>query len=128
MRLLLDRHLLLWAVAEPHRLDATTQAALEDPENEVLFSASIWEIAIKARLGRPDFAFRLLDIMEAALEIGFLELTVRARAAALVAKMPLLHRDPFDRLLIARAITEPARFYTAEGLLPPYSELVTLVG
>jgi PIN domain nuclease of toxin-antitoxin system len=129
MRLLLDTHLLLWAVAEPQHLDAVTRAALEAAENEVLFSAaSIWEIAIKARLGRPDFAFRPEEILDAALESDFVELPVRARAATLVAGLPLRHRDPFDRLLIAQAISEPVRLYTADPLLPPYSELVTLVG
>jgi PIN domain nuclease of toxin-antitoxin system len=128
MRLLLDTHLLLWAMADPDRLDSVTRTALEDPENEVLFSAaSVWEIAIKSRLGRTDFAFRPQQILQAAQEAGFVELPVRARAATLVADLPLHHRDPFDRLLIAQAISEPVRLYTADPLLPPYSELVTLV-
>ena len=128
MRLLLDTHLLLWALATPERLDAATRAALEDPDNEVLFSAaSIWEIAIKAGLGRVDFAFQPLQILQAAQETGFRELPVRARTAALVADLPLHHRDPFDRLLVAQAMSEPVRLYTADPLLPPYSELVTLV-
>lgn len=128
MRLLLDTHLLLWALAEPERLDATTRAALEDPDNEVLFSAaSLWEIAIKAKLGRPDFTFVPQQILQAALETGFAELPVRSAAAVLVADLPLHHRDPFDRLLVAQAISEPVRLYTADPLLPPYSELVTLV-
>jgi PIN domain nuclease of toxin-antitoxin system len=128
MRLLLDTHLLLWALAEPERLDATTCAALEDPDNEVLFSAaSLWEIAIKAKLGRPDFIFVPQQILQAALETGFAELPVRSAAAVLVADLPLHHRDPFDRLLVAQAISEPVRLYTADPLLPPYSELVTLV-
>ncbi|MBB5372707.1 type II toxin-antitoxin system VapC family toxin [Acidocella aromatica] len=129
MRLLLDTHLLLWALAEPDRLDATTRTALEDAGNEVLFSAaSLWEIAIKAGLGRPDFAFEPRQILCAALDTGFVELPVHADAAILVAKLPPHHRDPFDRLLIAQAMSEPVRFYTADPVLPPYSELVTLVG
>ncbi|HWX49630.1 MAG TPA: type II toxin-antitoxin system VapC family toxin [Roseomonas sp.] len=128
MRLLLDTHLLLWALVTPERLGAATRAALEDPDNEVLFSAaSIWEIAIKAGLGRADFAFQPLQILQAAQETGFRELPVRARTAALVADLPLHHRDPFDRLLVAHAISEPVRLYTADPLLLPYSELVTLV-
>ena len=128
MRLLLDTHLLLWALAEPNRLDAATRAVLEDANNEVLFSAaSIWEIAIKARLGRADFAFDLQQILRAALDTGFVELPIRSDATVLVAKLPPHHRDPFDRLLIAQAMSEPVRFYTADPLLPPYSELVTLV-
>ena len=129
MRLLLDTHLLLWALAEPERLDAQTKSALEDPGNEVLFSAaSLWEIAIKAGLGRADFNFDPQRVLQAALETGFVELPVCSAAAILVAKLPPHHRDPFDRLLIAQAMSEPVRFYTADPLLPPYSELVTLVG
>lgn len=128
MRVLLDTHVLLWALAEQDRLDPATRALLEDAETDVLFSAaSIWEIAIKARLGRPDFAARPQEIARAARETGFEELPVRAAAAALIADLPLHHRDPFDRLLVAQAITEPVRLYTADPLLPPYSELVTLI-
>lgn len=129
MRLLLDTNLLLWALATPERLDAATRAALEDPANEVLFSAaSLWEIAIKASLDRSDFAFDPEQILRAALDTGFVELPVRSSAAIRVAELPPHHRDPFDRLLVAQAISEPLRFYTADPLLPPYSELVTLVG
>jgi len=129
MRLLLDTHILLWALDTPARLDGGTRALLEDPANEVLFSAaSIWEIAIKARLGRADFPVRPDQIAQAARDTGFTELPVRADAAARVADLPLHHRDPFDRLLVAQAMLEPMRLYTADPLLPPYSELVTLVG
>jgi len=129
MRLLLDTHLLLWSLAEPHRLDAASRAAIEDPANEVLFSAaSLWEIAIKTGLGRRDFAFEPDQIHRAALDTGFIELPVRSDSAIRVARLPHHHRDPFDRLLVAQALTEPARLYTADPLLPPYSELVVLVG
>ena len=129
MRLLLDTHILLWALDTPARLDGGTRALLEDPANEVLFSAaSIWEIAIKARLGRTDFPMRPERIAQAARDTGFTELPVRADAAARVADLPLHHRDPFDRLLVAQAMVEPMRLYTADPLLPPYSELVSLVG
>ncbi len=128
MRLLLDTHLLLWALAEPERLGNVTRGALEDTGNEVLFSAaSLWEIAIKADLGRPDFAFDPQLILRAALDTGFTELPVNSDAAILAANLPPYHRDPFDRLLIAQAISEPMRLYTSDPLLPPYSELVTLV-
>jgi PIN domain nuclease of toxin-antitoxin system len=91
----------------------------------VLFSAaSIWEIAIKSRLGRADFAFVPGEIARAALGSGFIELPIGSTAAALVAELPLLHRDPFDRLLVAQAMSEPAVFYTADRNLPAYSELI----
>src|SRR5207302_2057183 len=123
--LLLDTHVLLWALAAQKRLDRQTRALLEDSANEVLFSAaSIWEIAIKSRLGRADFGVRPDEIARAAAESGFEELPVRSAAAAIVADLPRHHRDPFDRLLIAQALTEPARLYTADPQLVRYSELV----
>ncbi len=128
MRLLLDTHVLLWALGNPARLDSAIRDRLEDAANEILFSAaSIWEIAIKARLGRADFAVRPEQVAREARMTGFAELRVSADAAAQVANLPLHHRDPFDRLLGAQAIAEPARPYTVDPLLPPYSELVELI-
>lgn len=129
MRLLLDTHVLLWAVSDPSRLSDKTRSMLEDATSEVLFSAaSIWEIAIKASLGRSDFAVRPEQVAQAARMTGFVELPISADAAAHVAHLPLRHRDPFDRLLVAQAMAEPARLYTVDPLLPPYSELVELIG
>lgn len=129
MRLLLDTHVLLWALGDPSRLDSATRDCLEDAANEVLFSAaSIWEIAIKARLGRADFRVRPEQVAREARMTGFVELRVSADAAARVADLPLHHRDPFDRLLVAQAMAEPARLYTVDPLLPSYSELVELIG
>ncbi|MBV8531700.1 MAG: type II toxin-antitoxin system VapC family toxin, partial [Candidatus Eremiobacteraeota bacterium] len=92
---------------------------------EVLFSAaSIWEIAIKSRLGRTGFTVKPREIARAACDSGFSELPVGSEAAALVAELPRLHRDPFDRLLVAQAMSEPAIFYTADHRLPAYSELI----
>lgn len=125
MRILLDTHVLLWILGEPNRLDRETREILESGADEVLFSAaSIWEIAIKSRLGRADFPFTPGDIARAARDSGFAELPVSSTVAAHVAELPLLHRDPFDRLLVAQAITEPAIFYTADPRLPAYSELI----
>ena len=129
MRVLLDTHVLLWALAEPGRLDGETRATIESGETEVLFSAaSIWEIAIKAGLGRSDFAFDPAEIARAALDIGFTELAIRSNAAALVGRLPLLHRDPFHRILVAQAIRKPANLYTTDGQLVPYSDLVRRIG
>jgi PIN domain nuclease of toxin-antitoxin system len=125
MRLLLDTHVLLWALGAPKRLGRALSAAIENPDNEVMFSAvSIWEIAIKSELRRIDFQVAPDAILAAALESEFTELPVRSAAAAHVAKLPSHHRDPFDRLLIAQAVTEPARLYTADSQLELYSELV----
>ncbi len=127
MRLLLDTHLLLWALGDPDRLNAATRDLVEDPANEVLFSAaSIWEIAIKAGLSRTDFAVRPDAVARAARDTGFVELPVRAEVAARVSDLPPHHRDPFDRLLVAQAMAEPVLLYIADPLLPPYTDLVRL--
>jgi PIN domain nuclease of toxin-antitoxin system len=128
LRLLLDTHVLLWALIEPKRLSVEFQALLENPEHEVLFSAaSIWEMSIKAALGRADFQVAPATIVETAQATGFVELPVRAAAALKVAALPRHHRDPFDRLLVAQAMTEPAVLYTADVQLRAYSELVVCV-
>ncbi len=128
MRLLLDTQILLWALAEPARLRGPIRDIIVEPANDVFFSAaSIWEIAVKTRLGRADFAFRPEQIFRTACEDGFRELPVSAETAALVADLPLHHRDPFDRLLVAQAVAGPFRLYTADAVLAQYSELVTVV-
>jgi PIN domain nuclease of toxin-antitoxin system len=125
MRLLLDTHVLLWALSNPGQLGKDTRTAIENPGNDVMFSAaSIWEIAIKASLKRINFQVSPEEITSAALECGFAELPVHSAAAAYSAKLPAHHRDPFDRLLIAQAITEPAVLYTADAQLEVYSQLV----
>jgi PIN domain nuclease of toxin-antitoxin system len=129
MRILLDTNVLLWAIGRSWRLDAATSDALSDAANDVLFSAvSIWEIAIKFALKRADFDAAPDAILEGALAIGFVELPVTGSTAATVANLPLLHQDPFDRLLIAQAIAEPAMLYTSDARLASYSELVRQVG
>lgn len=128
MRILLDTNVLIRALITPGLLGEATRTALEDPDNEILFSAaSIWEIAIKSALGRADFQVPPERILGAAKESGFEELPVRSTAALLVATLPPIHRDPFDRLLVAQAISEPARLFTTDASLAPYSELVVKV-
>ncbi|MBV8451648.1 MAG: type II toxin-antitoxin system VapC family toxin [Deltaproteobacteria bacterium] len=128
MRLLVDTHVLLWAIAEPQKLPGTSQAKLEAAENEVLFSAaSIWELAIKLQIGRLVLPIGLEDLMDAAKIMGFTELPVSAAHAAGVWHLPLYHRDPFDRLLVAQAIHEPARLLTADRALSQYSNLVEVI-
>ena len=125
MRLLLDTHVLLWALNSPDRLRKSVRSEIEDPSNDVMFSAaSIWEIAIKSALKRVDFTITPREILTAAIQTGFDELPVRAAAAAQVAILPFHHNDPFDRLLVAQAITEPAILYTADSQLDGYTELV----
>ena len=128
MRLLVDTHVLLWAIAEPPKLPRGSQAKLKAAENEVLFSAaSIWELAIKLRIGRIVLPVELEEITEAAKSMGFAELPVSAAHTASVRSLPLYHRDPFDRVLVAQAIHEPARLLTADHVLGQYSTLVEVI-
>jgi PIN domain nuclease of toxin-antitoxin system len=102
---------------------------LEDPDNQVLFSAaSIWELSIKLQIGRLDLPLDLAELVDAAEGMGFEELPIASRHTMGVQRLPLHHRDPFDRILIAQAVYEPARFLTMDKLLARYSELVEVVG
>ena len=128
MRVLLDTHILLWALGEPAKLPPQARQAIVDPTNEILFSAaSIWEIAIKSQLRRRDFAADAAEVAGAAVESGFDELPVRAQHGALTARLPIHHRDPFDRLLIAQAMTEPSHLLTVDSKLQRYSDLVLVL-
>jgi len=119
--LLLDTHVLLWALMTPQRLAPALQAVLVQAENTVFFSAaSIWEIAIKRALGRPGFAFEPEVVAQAALETGFASLPVGNAHAARVRHLPTLHADPFDRLLLAQAQCEGAQLVTADRQLMGY--------
>ena len=122
---LLDTNVLLSAVIAPEWLSPDVQETLSLPNNIVYFSAaSIWEIAIKRSLHKSDFDFSPEDIHSLALETGFVELTVQAEHCYALADMPWLHRDPFDRLLIAQAQSLPAYLLTSDKVLDQYSDLV----
>jgi PIN domain nuclease of toxin-antitoxin system len=96
--------------------------------NEIFFSAaSIWEVGIKRSLNREGFDFFPEDIRHLALETGFTELPVRSEYCCAVARLPWHHRDPFDRLLVAQALAQPARLLTSDGILSLYSDLVLRV-
>ena len=110
MRLLLDTHLLVWAMGSPQRLPHGLVPMLEDPFNVPVYSvASLWELVIKQALGRPDFSVQPALLRRALLDGGWQELQIEAHHGLAVASLPPLHRDPFDRLLLAQA--------NAEGLL-----------
>jgi PIN domain nuclease of toxin-antitoxin system len=126
MRLLLDTHVFLWAVAGSPSLKLAARRLIESADAVYVSAASIWEVAIKARLGKIE-----ADPHELAAAIdasGFLELPITAVHAAGVAQLDLHHSDPFDRLLIAQALAEPLRLVTADEVLAQYSDLVLLVG
>jgi PIN domain nuclease of toxin-antitoxin system len=125
MRLLLDTQIFLWAAAGSSRLKPQARRLIEAADEVHVSAASVWEVAIKARLGklRAD-----PEEVAAAIEAsGFRELPVRAAHAAGVANLELHHSDPFDRLLIAQALAEPLRLLTADAALARYSNVVMLV-
>ncbi len=122
MRLLLDTHVLLWAALDPERLSETVRHALTAPENVRLISAvSVWEIAQKARLGRLELGRPVNEFLAAQSDALWLTpLPLTAAHAALLAELPLLHRDPADRLLVAQARSESAILVTIDGNIQQY--------
>ena len=125
MRLLLDTHLLLWALGSPSRLPAGARQLMTTGEVFVS-AASLWEISIKVALGKLKADPRaVLDALEPA---GFLQLPISGVHAAGVARLPPHHRDPFDRLLVAQAMAEPLRLLTNDQALAAYGDFVTVVG
>lgn len=120
MKLLLDTHVLLWA-ASGSGLSPATADRLNDPENALFFSAaSIWEVAIKASLGRPDFNLDAGLFRRELIRSGYLELAITGAHAASVARLPDLHRDPFDRILVAQAIEEGITLVSADPAVLGY--------
>lgn len=128
MLLLLDTHLLVWAMGSPQRLPAGLASMLENPLNTPLFSvASLWELVIKRALGRPDFRVQPTLLRRALLDGGWRELPIQADHALAVAQLPPLHRDPFDRLLLAQATVAGALLITADQQLGQYPGPVRLM-
>jgi len=128
VRLLVDTHLLLWAVASSRRLPRGARALIEDPANEVYYSAaSIWEIAIKSALRRKDFRVDVPVLLAALPRMGFVELSVTGAHAARVVQLGNIHRDPFDRLLVAQSIVEPLTLLTNDALLARYGNGIRVV-
>lgn len=121
MKLLLDTQLLLWAAGEPARLRAVAQRMLEDPRNDLHFSAaSLWEVTIKASLGRDDFTVDARVLRRGLLDNGYTELPVTGEHTVAVVGLPPLHRDPFDRLLVAQASVEGITLLTADPVVAKY--------
>ncbi|MGO9127992.1 MAG: type II toxin-antitoxin system VapC family toxin [Terriglobales bacterium] len=122
MKLLLDTHLLLWAAGEPRRLSKPARALIDNPENELLFSAaSLWEVAIKRRLGREDFKVDARLLRRGLLDNGYSELPIVSDHVVATESLPLLHRDPFDRILVAQATVEGVTLLTIDSLVSQYA-------
>lgn len=121
MRLLLDTHVLLWAAEAPDNLSRTARREMEDAANGLFFSvASIWELAIKVSIGKLRLSMSPQQLLEALAERDFTELPIEGRHAARVAAIPLHHRDPFDRLLIAQAEIERMTLVSKDPELDAY--------
>jgi PIN domain nuclease of toxin-antitoxin system len=121
VKLLLDTHVLLWAAGQPERLSAQGRALLDDPRNELIFSAvSLWEIAIKKGLNRDDFRVDPRALRHGLLNSGYLEMAIAGAHAVAIDALPPLHKDPFDRILVAQSIVEGVTLVTSDVLVAQY--------
>ena len=121
MKLLLDTHLLLWAAGEPSRLSAEAHNLIDDTENELLFSAaSLWEVSIKRGLGRKDFSVDPRLLRRGLLDNGYSELPIASNHVVEIDSLPPIHKDPFDRVLVAQATVEGITLLTTDSLLARY--------
>ena len=121
MKLLLDTHLLLWAAGTPGRLSPEAVALIEDQDNQLIYSAvSLWEIAIKNGLGRPDFQVDPRLLRRGLLDNGYDELPMTGDHAAVIGNLPSLHADPFDRMLVAQSMVEGILLLTSDSIVARY--------
>ena len=128
MKILLDTHILLWAAASPEKIPEKGRVKIEDSANELFFSAaSLWEITIKNGLGRTDFHVNASLLRRSLLDNGYHELSISGIHALAVENLPFIHKDPFDRMLVAQASTEGLLLITADSVLTKYSAPVFLV-
>ena len=125
MRILLDTHIYLWWLQDHPNLSKSARVRIVAASRVYISSASIWEATIKTSIGKLK-----VDVNQLVMEIansGFEELPISAKHAAMVAQLPDIHRDPFDRILVAQALCEPLRLLTADAMLGQYSELVETI-
>lgn len=128
MKLLLDTHLLLWAAGQPARLPVTATKLIDSPANELLFSAaSIWEVAIKRGLGRSDFQADPRLLRRGLLDNGYGELPILSDHVVAIENLPPIHKDPFDRLLVAQASVEGITLLTADTVVAQYPGPIRVV-
>ena len=125
MNLLLDTHILLWAAARPEKLSRKTLRLFDDPHNTLVFSAaSLWEIVIKQSLGRDDFDVNARQLRRGLLDNGYNELSVTSIHALALDDLPPLHKDPFDRMLLAQSRVEGFMLLTADKQILQYPGLI----
>lgn len=127
MKLLLDTHLLIWAADGIERVPTGARALMADPENELLFSAaSLWEVAIKRGLNRPDFQVDARMLRRGLIDNGYRELPILSEHVVAIDALPPIHKDPFDRLLIAQAMVEGITLLTNDTTVAQYQGPVRL--
>jgi len=121
MTILLDTHLLLWAAEKDPRLPALASEMIRSAESKMVFSSvNIWEVVIKRSLGRGDFGVDPHRLRSRLLESGYSELSVSSEHALAVGNLPSIHKDPFDRILIAQAVTERLTLVTSDQIVANY--------
>ena len=121
MKLLLDTQLLLWAAGQPEHLPAGARAVVDDARNQLMFSAaSLWEVAIKSGLGRGDFRADARLLRRGLLDNGYDELAITSEHAVAIASLPPIHKDPFDRMLVAQSTAEGILLLTAHPVVAQY--------
>lgn len=126
--ILVDTHLLLWAAFEPERLSTQAAKTLQSRASPLAFSlATLWEVAFKTSLGRADFSFDPGLLHRALLAEGFVEWPITAPHLVRVASLPWVHRDPFDRLLVAQAMEDGLSLLTGDATLKRYGRFVKVV-
>ena len=128
MNLLLDTHLILWVAGQPERLPTAAQTMLTDTNNQLFFSSvSLWEVSIKRNLGRADFSVDPRRLWRMLLANDYRELVVNSEHAIAVSQLPTLHKDPFDRILVAQAEVEGLLLLTVDKALAAYGKSAMLV-
>jgi len=128
VKLLLDTHLLLWSAGKPERLSTEARALIETLDNELLFSsASLWEVVIKRGLGRVDFKVDARLLRRGLLDNGYSELPIGSEHVVAIENLPAIHKDPFDRILVAQAQVEGITLLTADPALAKYPGPIRLV-
>lgn len=128
MKFLVDTQLLLWAAGQLDKIPASARTLLEDPSNDLLFSAaSIWEVVIKRALGRSSFLVDPHLLRRGLLNNGYTELAITGAHALAVASLPPLHKDPFDRILVAQATAQGALLLTTDRQVAQYPGPIRMV-
>jgi PIN domain nuclease of toxin-antitoxin system len=128
MKILVDTHLLLWAAGQPDRLPTAAVKLIDNPSNELLFSAaSLWEAVIKRGLGRKDFQVDPRLLRRGLLDNDYSELPILSDHVVAVDDLPPIHKDPFDRMLVAQATVEGITLLTADSIVAQYPGPIRLV-